>query len=259
MTRDIWLACAASGLLIYLALVGLVMRADREIGRQRHTIVTQESLAAVGDMASAVAHGLRNPLGSIRSSAELMSTGPDAPTARDIMSEVDRLQAWIHKLLAYAQQGGRQLAAVNLVVLCDGVLHHHRERAARQNVTFVCRLAQGLPQDLPPVLADKPALEQALDNLISNALDAMPKGGELSLTITQHKRSLELHVADTGTGIAAADLERVFIPFHTTKRTGLGVGLPLARRTIERSGGSLRLLSQTGRGTLAILTLPFAS
>ena len=184
MTRDIWLACAASGLLIYLALVGLVMRADREIGRQRHTIVTQESLAAVGDMASAVAHGLRNPLGSIRSSAELMSTGPEAPTARDIMSEVDRLQAWIHKLLAYAQQGGRQLAAVNLVALCDGMLHHHHGRASRQNVVFVCRLARGLPQDLPHVLADKPALEQALDNLISNALDAMPKGGELSLTIT---------------------------------------------------------------------------
>jgi two-component system, NtrC family, sensor histidine kinase HydH len=254
MTRDIWLACAASGLLTYLALVGLVMRADREIARQQRTIVTQESLAAVGDMASAVAHGLRNPLGSIRSSAELMATGPEASTAQDIMSEVDRLQTWIHKLLAYAQQSGRQPAAVDLAGLCDAVLQRHRVRADRQKV----RLVGQLPAGLPPVLADQPALEQALDNLVANAIDAMPDGGELRLNIAQHKRHLELQVADTGTGIAPGDLERVFVPFHTTKRTGLGVGLPLARRTIERSGGSLRLLSTVGEGTLAVLTLPVA-
>jgi len=254
-TGDIWLACAGSGLLTYLALVGLVMRADREIARQQRTILAQESLAAVGDMASAVAHGLRNPLGSIRSSAELMALGPEAPAAQDIMSEVDRLQAWIHKLLAYAQQGGRQLAAVDLAALCDGVVQHHRTRADQQQV----RVVGNLPAGLPPVLADQPALEQALDNLVANALDAMPRGGELRLGITQHKRSLALQVADTGSGIAAGDLERVFIPFHTTKRTGLGVGLPLARRTVARSGGSLHLSSQAGAGTLAVLTLPVAA
>lgn len=255
MTRDIWLACAGGGLLTYLALVGLVMRADRQIARQQRTIVTQESLAAVGDMASAVAHGLRNPLGSIRSSAELMSMGPEAPAAHDIMNEVDRLQTWIHKLLAYAQQGGRQLAAVDLALLCERAVEHHRTRAARQQVTLQLRLSK----PLPPVLADEAALEQALDNLVANALDAMPAGGELSLGITAHKRYLELQVGDSGVGIAPADLERVFIPFHTTKRTGLGVGLPLARRTVERCGGSLRLLSAAGEGTLAVLTLPIAS
>ena len=75
LTRGVWLVCGLSGLVIYLALVGLVMMADRQIARQQRTIVANESLAAVGDMASAVAHGLRNPLGSIRSSAELMEVG----------------------------------------------------------------------------------------------------------------------------------------------------------------------------------------
>lgn len=255
MTRFVWLACAASGLLIYLALVGLVMLADRQIARQQRTIVANESLVAVGDMASAVAHGLRNPLGSIRSSAELMAQGPEAASARDIMSEVDRLQAWIHKLLAYAQQGGRQLTPVDLGVLCDGVLQSHGARLSRQRVAVVRQWPAGLPR----VLADVPALEQALDNLVCNAVDAMPQGGELRLTIAERKDRLELQVADTGAGIAPADLERVFLPFHTTKRTGLGVGLPLARRTIERLGGSLRLLSQQGRGTQAVLTLPTAT
>lgn len=254
MTRFVWLACAASGLLIYVALVGLVMMADRQIARQQRTIVANESLVAVGDMASAVAHGLRNPLGSIRSSAELMAQGPEAAAAQDIMDEVDRLQTWIHKLLAYAQQGGRQLAPVDLVALCEAVLNSHGPRLARQRVSVV----RQWPAQLPAVQADAAALEQALDNLVANAIDAMPQGGELRLTITERKGALELQLADTGVGIAPADLERVFQPFHTTKRTGVGVGLPLARRSIERLGGTLRLFSWQGEGTQAVLTLPTA-
>jgi signal transduction histidine kinase len=252
MTRFVWLASAASGLLIYLALVWLVMQADRQIARQQRTIVASESLAAVGDMASAVAHGLRNPLGSIRSSAELMALGPEKAAAQDIMSEVDRLQTWIYKLLAYAQQGGRQVTDVALPALCDAVLKSHAARMARQGIAVRC----DWPADVPLVSADAPALEQALDNLVSNAIDAMPKGGELRLSLEVRKGQLELKVADTGVGIAPADLERVFMPFHTTKRTGVGVGLPLARRTIESLGGSLRLFSWQGEGTQAVLTLP---
>ena len=114
------------------------------------------------------------------------------------------------------------------------------------------------PAQLPAVQADAAALEQALDNLVANAIDAMPQGGELRLTIGERKGALELQVADTGVGIAPADLERVFQPFHTTKRTGVGVGLPLARRSIERLGGTLRLFSWQGEGTQAVLTLPTA-
>jgi len=252
MTRFVWLACAASGLLIYLALVWLVMQADRQIARQQRTIVANESLVAVGDMASAVAHGLRNPLASIRSSAELMAMGPEAGQANDIMAEVDRLQAWIVKLLAYAQQGGRELTEIGVRGLCEGLLRGHEARMKRQQVA----LETDVPPELPLVWADAPALEQALDNLISNALDAMPQGGRLDLRGAVEGGQLVLSVADNGTGISPADLERVFTPFHTTKRTGLGVGLPLARRSIERLGGSLQLESRLGGGTLARVRLP---
>jgi two-component system, NtrC family, sensor histidine kinase HydH len=138
MTRFVWIACVLSGLVTYLALVWLVMMADRQIAQQQRTIVANESLVAVGDMASAVAHGLRNPLGAIRSSAELIAMGPEREMAGDIMSEVDRLQAWIAKLLAYAQQGGRSLAPVQI----DDMLHHlvdtHATRMERQGVTVRC-------------------------------------------------------------------------------------------------------------------------
>ena len=252
MTRFVWIACVLSGLVTYLALVWLVMQADRQIAQQQRTIVANESLVAVGDMASAVAHGLRNPLGAIRSSAELMAMGPERGLAGDIMSEVDRLQAWIGKLLAYAQQGGRALGPVRLDAMLNHLVEAHASRMDRQGVTVRC----DWPAQLPQVQADAPALEQALDNLVSNALDAMPQGGELRLAVQPQDRGLRVTVADSGVGISPDDLERVFTPYHTTKRTGIGVGLPLARRTAERLGGSLRLESALGTGTRAILELP---
>lgn len=252
MTRAIWLACAGSGLFIFAALYGLVLQADRQLAQQQRRLLAQESLAAVGDMASAVAHGIRNPLAAIRSSAELMSTGPEGPQALDIMAEVDRLQGWVRKLLAYAQQGGRALAPVQFGGLAEAVLEHHAARLARQQV----QVHKDWSAELPPILADAPALEQALDNLISNALDAMPGGGTLGVSAQVEARQLHAVISDTGTGIQAEELARVFLPFHTTKRTGLGVGLSLVKRTLERLGGRVDLESQPGRGTQAHLWLP---
>lgn len=252
VTRFVWVACVLSGLVTYLALVWLVMQADRQIAQQQRTIVANESLVAVGDMASAVAHGLRNPLGAIRSSAELMAMGPERELAGDIMSEVDRLQAWIAKLLAYAQQGGRALGPVALDDMLNRLVGVHVARMERQGVTVTC----DWPAHLPQPQADAPALEQALDNLVSNALDAMPDGGRLRLSVVPVEQGLRVTVADTGVGLPTEDLERVFLPFHTTKRTGLGVGLPLARRSVERLGGSLRLQGGPEGGIQAILHLP---
>jgi two-component system, NtrC family, sensor histidine kinase HydH len=254
MTRAVWVACAGSGLFIFLALYGLAWQADRQIDEQQRRMVANESLAAVGDMASAVAHGIRNPLAAIRSSAELLTSGPDASLASDIMGEVDRLQAWVRQLLAYAQQGGRSLGPIALQPLLEQVLAQRLARIERQGVA----VWRDWPAHLPDIQADGPALAHAIDNLLVNALDAMPRGGTLSLSARAAGASLIVELADSGPGIPAAALAQVFTPFHTTKRTGLGVGLPMVRRTVERLGGEVRLVSQPGLGTRAVLRLPLA-
>lgn len=255
MTRAVWVACAGSGLLIFLALYGLAWQADRQIADQQRRLVASESLAAVGDMASAVAHGIRNPLGTIRSSAELMAAGPDGSLAQDIMDEVDRLQAWVRQLLAYAQQGGRSLAPVALLPLLEEVLAQRQTRIERQGV----RVQRDWSGSLPEIEADAPALAHAIDNLLLNALDAMPTGGTLAVRARVDGPSLRLELEDSGQGMSADALAQVFQPFHTTKRTGLGVGLPMVRRTVERLGGQVELSSVPGQGTRALLHLPLAS
>ena len=115
--------------------------------------------------------------------------------------------------------------------------------------------------DLPRVGADRAQLEQALLNLVSNAVDAMPSGGRLKLAARRHDSGVTLVVADSGDGILAEDLPRVFDPLYTTKPPGKGTGLGLAivREVVEAHGGSVELESRPGEGTTALVCLPAAA
>ena len=111
---------------------------------------------------------------------------------------------------------------------------------------------------LPAVGADRAQLEQALLNLVSNAVDAMPSGGRLRLAARPHPAGVELVVADSGGGIAAEELSKVFDPLYTTKPPGkgTGLGLPILREVVEAHGGTVRLESRPGEGTTALVCLP---
>ncbi len=111
---------------------------------------------------------------------------------------------------------------------------------------------------LPRVLADRDQILQLLLNLVRNALDAMPGGGTLRLSARRAPQGVALAVADTGPGIAAADLARVFEPYFTTKEGGTGLGLAIAQRIAEEHGGRLEAASEPGRGATFTLTLPLA-
>jgi two-component system, NtrC family, sensor histidine kinase HydH len=118
-----------------------------------------------------------------------------------------------------------------------------------------------LVDDLPCIVGNPGLLAQMLNSLIANAIEAMPRGGALTMRsrFTENKRKIELQIADTGMGISSEQLQKIFQPFSTSKRKGLGLGLALVKRTIERIGGSIRINSQVGRGTQAMLVFPVAN
>jgi len=122
-------------------------------------------------------------------------------------------------------------------------------------------LSMSLGETVPPVPADRDALEHALSNLVSNAIEAMPKGGRLDLTtrVSADGGSVELRVADTGEGISEERRARLFVPFQTSKAAGLGVGLSMAKRSVERLGGRIDVSSRPGAGAVFTITLPMAS
>lgn len=250
---------AACAVLLYLALFGMVRRADRTMQAQQRQLLDQTTLAALGEMSGVIAHGIRNPLASIRSSAELI---PGAPAARaeeaanDIVAQSDRLEAWVRELLAYTQPLEDGATSVDLQPLVQRCLQEFARDLSHRGIAAEATLAP----DLPPVRGDRLLLAQVLHSLVANAAEAMGRGGRLTVVGGRGsaRQGVTLEVRDTGPGLSPEQLARLGQPFYTTKPRGLGVGLALARRVVERCGGQIEFDSAPGRGTVVRLKLAAA-
>jgi two-component system sensor histidine kinase HydH len=275
----LWTLALLSGAALYFALYGIVWRASRalraqhaalvqraeELGRAnaelravQQQLVSAERLAAFGEITAAVAHGLGNPLASIRSLAQLASLDAAEDPVRDRLRQViaatDRLAERMRALLRFGRPVEQRRVPTALESAVRAALESVQPRGLATGVRFEVRV----PADLPKVRLDPARFEEALLCLTGNALDAMPEGGTLrvSATAAAKGRAVLLTVEDTGPGIPAAALARVFEPFFTTKPEGTGLGLAVARKLLEGAGGHLVLESEPGRGTRAIITLP---
>ena len=259
LNRYIALGAALAGLFLYLALFGLVRRADLLIREQQRRLVDAETLAVVGEMSSAVAHGIRNPLASIRSSAELIlvtdeQTGHEA--AGDIIAESDRLEAWVRELLSYSRPLDEKPGAVTLGPLLGRCIDEFSRELQRRRISASLQV----PEQVPAVRGDALLLAQVVHSLVANAIEAMESDGQLEIACESSRggRHVVLSVRDSGPGMTAGQLQRVGKPFYTTKTQGLGVGLALARRIIERFSGTLEIDSAPGSGTTVRLTMTAA-
>lgn len=253
--RLIFASAGIGALIIIGTLCWLVGRADGVMRRQEAAIATSERLATAGEMAAAVAHGLRNPLASIRSSAELAMRlrQPERVHALldDIVVQSDRLEHWVRQYLRAADPEGSDVEA-DLAAVLATVRASFATELERYGITWREALAPGLPH----LRIGAALLEQVLNSLVTNAVQAMPEGGEVAVTSRRDTDgTIEVLIADSGLGMSQEQLGRAFVPFATTKPTGLGLGLPLARRVLERHGASIALRSTPEHGTVAAVRL----
>jgi signal transduction histidine kinase len=248
----VWSTSGVGGGLLYLALFGFVRRASNQMHRQERALVESERMAAIGGMATSVAHNMRNPMASIRSSAELAAVEVD-PESRhyleEIVAQVDRMNRWVTDLVAFSQTSTRDHTTDSLADLINQCIAELRVGAEAQNVTIVSRV----PATLPPVRGEPRLLTQVITEVMNNALQAMQHGGRLEIDGEVIRSGVELRFRDDGHGIPADQLLQVFDPLFTRKADGLGVGLPLARRILGASGGTIELHSTEGRGTTVSL------
>jgi signal transduction histidine kinase len=253
----IWLATALSGGLIYLGLYWIVRRAAILLATQQKQLITNETFVALGEVSSAVAHSLRNPLATIRSSAELameFDSGPAHGNINDIIGQVDRMSKWVRDLLQSLRPLTDEAEPVNLVAaLHDSLMaYEHQISKAKVNVVFE-------PDQTPMVLSQQVQLTQILNSLLSNAVEAMETGGTLTIQIEpRDARRVSVRVSDTGKGMSEEQRAMAFRPFFTTKQGGLGVGLVLVKRIMERFGGVVTLDSREGEGTTVCLLFNLA-
>ena len=254
----IWGSALLGGIFLYGALFWIVRRAGLLIQKQHEQLVESETLTAVGEMASAITHSIRNSLASIRSSAEVMLEGVDGQcldeVAQDIVGQSDRMAAEIRELLAYSRPSSYNPEPLQANEVIRQGLQHYERAIAKQHID----VSVDLDESLPPFQGDAILLRHVFDSLIGNALDAMPRGGDLTIRnwMAADGRNAQIKIVDTGQGISAEQLSKVFKPFHTTKSNGLGIGLALAQRVVEQHGGKIELTSREGQGTEVVLLLP---
>ncbi len=231
------------------------------IQTQQTQLVRRERLASVGQLLAALAHDLRNPLGVIRSSAQLIldprrETAVKDEVARYVIEEVDRLAHRINDFLRYARQKPPEPAPIDADRLLDDALRQWRAHGGHEHIL----VDTAFGSDLPPILVDPAQVKEALVNLLTNAREAMPQGGRITVTTRRAASgAIELIVADTGCGISEPHLRRIFEPFFTTKEYGTGLGLTNVKRLVEDNGGTLHIASQEGVGTTCTLYFPCAS
>jgi signal transduction histidine kinase len=229
-------------------------RAIRALRVAQAQILRIERLAAVGEFAGAVAHGIRNPLAGIRAAVQVAlqraEEGPLADSLAAVLSEADRLELRIRSLLGFSRPYEPRLRRTDLADLLRAVERSMRAAAEACGVRIEVA-AEPLELDVDPDY-----LEEALLELASNALRAMPGGGSLRLALSARDDAAVVRVSDTGSGVPDGVRPRVFELFFTTRHEGSGVGLPTVKKIVELHGGAVELEQSGPGGSVFRLTLP---
>jgi signal transduction histidine kinase len=230
----------------------------------RERISTQlqvsERLANLGRITAGVAHVVKNPLNSMRLWLENLKMslpeGDDLPhqAVRVLDTEIDRLDTVVKRFLDFTRHPEMHQEETNLKDLLEELLVMERPQTDRAKVKVEARLAS----NVPPVVVDRELLKQALMNLLLNAVEAMPGGGRLSVSLERHGDTANIEIEDTGRGIAPEHTQRVFQLFFTTRPGGSGIGLATVFRTVQLLNGSIDFKSEVGRGTTFRIGLPLA-
>jgi two-component system, NtrC family, sensor histidine kinase HydH len=270
------LGAVGGGLLLYASLFAIVRQAARKIDEQQENLLKMQSelvasqrMAAVGEMAAAVAHGIGNPLSSIRAAAQVAKldcadnnacqyqSGTGTALA-NIIEQVDRMQKRMQGLLNFAKPMEPRPAPVELNPLLRDIIQILQTRFTEAGVDPKLDLEKNLPK----VPLDANHVEQIFMGLITNALEATPRAGSVTIRTRMEPGNgasprVVVSVEDTGEGIPLENRQRVFEPFFTTKTHGTGIGLPLAKKFVERNGGMIRILDAPAGGAKIEVAFPW--
>ena len=229
-------------------------------------ILRMDRLVSVGELSSGIAHEIRNPLAGIKTTAQALGEemGQDDPKREylnRITKEIDRLNDLLKTFFSFAKPQKLNLVVCNIKDIVNEIIPLLIKDIANRGINFTEEYAGGLPK----VRVDFNQMHQVFLNLFLNAIQAMPRGGELKITaepvrsaplLNPERDYIRISISDTGKGIPAHDINKIFDPFFTSRPKGIGLGLSITYQIIKNHGGSIKVESKVDSGTTFTITLP---
>jgi signal transduction histidine kinase len=233
---------------------------NEELKSAQERLIRTEKLAAIGQLAGGVGHELRNPLGAIKNAvyyikgkvvkSELAQKEPRVVEFLGIVDdEINASNKIINDLLSFSRVGKPAASPARIETVINDAISHI---TIPENV----RLTKNVLIGLPEIIIDTDQIRQVLVNIFTNAIQAMPEGGELGVTARENTNYMEVEISDTGTGIPKEIIGKVFDPLYTTKAKGIGLGLAVCKSIIDRHEGQINVASSVGKGTTFTIKLP---
>jgi signal transduction histidine kinase len=232
--------------------------ANRNLREAEAAVRRSERLAALGQLTAGLAHELRNPLGTIRASAEVLqkSVGRDEAVARElsgyIAAEVDRTNSLVTRFLDFARPLALRTTATDLNGVLDRAVHH----LERHSPPLPVAVYRNYSPDIRELVMDGELMERVFYNLLLNAAQASPDGAPITVKTKPAPGGVEVSVIDRGCGINREQIESIFNPFFTTKPDGVGLGLAVVSKIVDQHGGKIAVESEPGQGSVFRVFLP---
>jgi two-component system nitrogen regulation sensor histidine kinase NtrY len=240
-------------------------RMTEQLSEQRERLVQAERVAAWRELARRLAHELKNPLFPLQTTVEnLQRAKEQSPEQFEevfrestgiLLAEIENLKKIVGRFSDFAKMPQPELSPVNLNEVVRGIVKLFEAQfgaVGRPPITPELHLEEGLPA----IQADATLLQRAVENLVLNAMDAMPAGGVLMLRTTRENGDVNLEISDTGSGLTPEECERLFTPYYTTKQHGTGLGLAIVQSVVSDHGGRISVESEAGVGTSFHIHLP---
>ena len=236
---------------------GIIQRRAMERLRLKERLAHAERLSSLGEMAAGISHEIRNPLGIIRSSAELLkkkiakidpqNTFPDI-----IVEEASRLNSIITDFINYAKPRNPNMAPCRV----EEIIDKNFAFLEAQNKEMGHVIKKNYQEDLPEIMADSAMLYQSFLNILLNAMQSMPDGGRILVEVSSNDHRVTMHFDDDGQGIPPENMNKIWDPFFTTKEQGTGLGLGIVKNIIESHGGSIQIVNRPVSGARVTVELP---
>jgi two-component system NtrC family sensor kinase len=244
--------------ILFQRLYNNAQQAYTHLQQTQQQLIKTEKMAAIGQMAAAISHDLRNPLTGIKMATYYLGSKIDSSETevtnilQDIELEIDYASNVVTNILTYSRPTELIYNWTNVNKLIEDTMHFVNLKNRDKGIDLI----KEYDQNISDILLDNKKIKQVIVNLLSNAMQAMPKGGTLKISTKLDQDTVKIIISDTGSGIEKSVLERIFTPFFTTKARGVGLGLSIVYNIVQKHGGTVDVDSVEDQGTTFTVNLP---